>query len=100
LRHPKAGILKIIPGGRGGRQSKRESVMKNLKKLGAAVVLSAMVVGSGAALSACAYGGVATTPDGTVIIVRNDLILAGLLRRVYVCKTVGSALNCVEAAAP
>jgi hypothetical protein len=74
--------------------------MMNLKKLGVAVVLAATLLGSGAMMTACAYGGVASTPDGTVVIVRNDFFLFGLLRKVYVCKNAGAGLTCTETSAP
>jgi hypothetical protein len=53
-----------------------------------------LMVALGAVTSGCAYGGIATTPDGTVIVARNGLL--GALRKIYVCKVVGNALNCVE----
>ena len=52
------------------------------------------LLGLGAAVGGCAYGGVATTADGTVIIARNGLL--GTLRKVYICKLAGTALTCVE----
>jgi len=68
------------------------------------VVASALLVlivgAAGATMNGCAYGGVASTPDGTVIIVRNDFLLFGLLRKVYSCKNNGGQLSCVETAAP
>jgi hypothetical protein len=42
----------------------------------------------------CAYGGIASTPDGTVLVARNSLF--GGLRKIYVCKLVGNAFTCVE----
>ncbi len=48
----------------------------------------------GALFGGCAYGGVASTPDGTIIIARNGLL--GALRKVYVCKVVGEDLTCKE----
>jgi len=44
----------------------------------------------------CAYGGIATTPDGTILVARNSLF--GGLRKIYVCKVVGNGFNCVEGA--
>jgi hypothetical protein len=42
----------------------------------------------------CAYGGIATTPDGTILVARNSLF--GGLRKIYVCKLAGDAFSCVE----
>jgi hypothetical protein len=70
------------------------------KKASTAILLALTLGGTGAVVGGCAYGGVASTPDGTIVITRNDNILFGLLRKVYVCKAVGSALTCSEAAAP
>jgi hypothetical protein len=50
------------------------------------------VVGLGGA--GCAYAGVATTPDGTILVARNSLF--GGLRKIYLCKLVGEAFKCVE----
>jgi hypothetical protein len=74
--------------------------MNILRKLGAATLLAATLGSAGATMGGCAYGGVATTPDGTVIITRNDLLLGGLLRKVYVCKVAGNALTCAESPTP
>jgi hypothetical protein len=43
---------------------------------------------------------VASTPDGTIVITRNDMFLFGALRKVFVCKANGSQLVCNETAAP
>jgi hypothetical protein len=54
----------------------------------------------GISLSACAYGGVATTGD-SVVVARNDGFLFGLLRKVYVCKVTPAGLSqCASADAP
>jgi hypothetical protein len=45
----------------------------------------------GCAMSACSYGGVATAGDAAII-ARNDNILFGLLRKVYVCKVTPAGL--------
>jgi len=74
--------------------------MKNVKKMTAFVLLAVTMRAGAVALNGCAYGGVASTPDGTVVIVRNDYFLAGLLRKVYVCKVNGSQLACTETTAP
>jgi hypothetical protein len=53
-----------------------------------------------AALSGCAYSGVATVGD-KVVVPRNDHLLFGLLRSVYVCQVTDSGLkNCEEGEAP
>ncbi len=48
----------------------------------------------------CAYGGIAAAPDGTVYVARNDMLLFGVLRKVYVCKPAGAALACTEVPTP
>ena len=48
----------------------------------------------------CAYSGVATMADGTVIVARNDMILFGALRQVYVCKSAGGTLTCEAGGGP
>ncbi len=69
---------------------------QTMKKLGTLVLLAATCGG----VFGCAYAGVATAPDGSVYIARNDLFLLGLLRKVYVCKPAGAGLVCTEAASP
>ena len=70
------------------------------KRLSAVALLAVAVGGTGAVAGGCAYSGVASTPDGTVVITRNDLLLFGALRKVFVCKVNGSVLACAETAAP
>jgi hypothetical protein len=60
------------------------------------LLLALALLGSGVAVGGCAYGGIASTPDGTVLIARNSLL--GTLRKIYVCKIAGTALTCVESA--
>lgn len=48
----------------------------------------------GLGFGGCAYGGIASTPDGTVLVARNSLF--GGLRKIYVCKLAGNAFTCVE----
>ena len=67
-----------------------------MKKLGVLALLAATFSGA----FGCAYAGLATAPDGSVYVARNDLFLLGLLRKVYVCKPAGAGLVCTEAAAP
>lgn len=38
-----------------------------------------------ALMSGCSYAGVATTSNNQVVIARNDGLLFGILRAVYVC---------------
>jgi hypothetical protein len=66
------------------------------KRVSAVALLVAALGGTGAVVGGCAYGGVAATPDGTVVITRNDLLLFGALRKVFVCKVNGTALDCKE----
>jgi hypothetical protein len=68
------------------------------KRLSAMALLVAALGGTGAVVGGCAYGGVASTPDGTVVITRNSLF--GILRKVFVCKVNGNVLACVETIAP
>lgn len=70
------------------------------KRLSGGALLAIVVAGAGAVMGGCAYSGVAATPDGTVVITRNDILLFGLLRKVYVCKVNGPAMTCTETAAP
>jgi hypothetical protein len=69
--------------------------MRNSLRPVALSLLAVALLGAG-----CAYGGATTTQDGSVVITRNDLILFGLLRKVYVCKQTGSELVCTETKAP
>lgn len=69
------------------------STIKKLCVLGVVAVVCAGGTG-------CMYAGIATTPDGTLYVARNDLFLAGLLRKMYVCKPAGEKLACTETSAP
>jgi hypothetical protein len=63
-------------------------------------VLAASVLGSTLAMTGCMYGGIAASGD-SVVITRNDMFLAGLLRKVFVCQvTPGGVTQCMEAEAP
>jgi hypothetical protein len=75
-------------------------MIKMVKKVTAFALLAVTLGVGGLAMNGCAYGGVATTPDGTVVIVRNDFFLFGLLRKVYTCKNNGGQLICSETATP
>jgi hypothetical protein len=68
------------------------------KKVSTAILLAVVLGGTGAAVGGCAYGGIASTPDGTIVLTRNGLL--GLLRKVYVCKVAGAVLTCTETVAP
>jgi hypothetical protein len=70
------------------------------KRVSAVGLLVAALGGTGAVVGGCAYGGVAATPDGSVVITRNDLFLFGALRKVFVCKVNGTALTCAESTPP
>jgi hypothetical protein len=57
--------------------------------IGGALLLWAATIGSG-----CAYGGIATTADGsTVYIARNDLLFFGIARRIYACKVTNNQMQ-------
>ncbi len=68
------------------------------KRLSAVALLAAVLGGTGAVVGGCAYAGITSTPDGTVVLARNSLF--GALRKVFVCKVNGNVLNCVETTAP
>ena len=55
--------------------------------------IAACLFGSAAAVGGCAYGGVAAVDDDTVVIVRNDAFLFGLLRSVHVCQVADTGLT-------
>jgi hypothetical protein len=48
------------------------------------------------AMGGCAYSGIASTPDGTIVLARNSML--GANRKIFVCKVVADALKCVESA--
>ena len=54
--------------------------MPAVKKLVQSCLLIATVASCGLFANGCAYGGVATLPDGTVIVARNSLL--GALRKI------------------
>jgi hypothetical protein len=66
------------------------------KSLGLAAMLAASIVLSGLCGAGCAYGGMAATPDGTVVLARNSLL--GANRKIFVCHVAGNDLKCVESA--
>ncbi len=66
-----------------------------------AVALLAATLGTGAVMSGCAYGSMATAPDDKIVITRQDSFLFGALRKVFVCKvTDGGAASCHDAESP
>ena len=69
-----------------------------MKKIARTVFVVGALMASALSLGACAYGGVTTAGD-KVVITRNDLLLYGALRKVYVCSVGDTGLtNCVESA--
>jgi hypothetical protein len=65
------------------------------------IKMSVLAAGLAASLGACGYAGVAATADGKVVIARNDGLLFGALRKVYVCSVDASGVTgCVSADAP
>lgn len=61
-----------------------------------------LAVATAAPLSGCSYGAIATTQDGSkVVVTRNDMFLYGALRKVFVCKVAdGGVAGCAEAESP
>ena len=59
--------------------------------------LWAMVVVAAGLFGGCAYSGITSTPDGTVIVARNSMF--GANRKIYVCKVAGQDLSCAESKA-
>ena len=61
-----------------------------------------LAVATAAPLTGCAYGQIATTQDGSkVVVTRNDLFLYGALRKVFVCKVAdGGVAGCAESESP
>jgi hypothetical protein len=58
---------------------------KSIKRLAAIVVISVTLGG-------CGYSGVAAVGDAAIV-ARNDWILFGLLRKVYVCRITPTGLT-------
>jgi hypothetical protein len=59
-----------------------------------------LALACGWSASGCGYAGVATAGDAAIVL-RNDWILFGLLRKVYVCKiTPGGLTQCSNAETP
>jgi hypothetical protein len=71
-----------------------------MKKMARTVFVVGALMGSALTLGACSYGGLATVGD-KVVITRNDGLLFGALRKIYVCQVGESGLsNCTETEAP
>jgi hypothetical protein len=58
------------------------------------VVVMAALLTCGLIGNGCAYSGMASTPDGTVILARNSML--GANRKIFVCHVAGNDLKCVE----
>lgn len=72
-----------------------------MKKITRGVVLVGALAMMGATLGGCSYAGVAAVGGDRVVIPRNDGLLFGVLRKVYVCKVTDSGLSdCIEGEAP
>jgi hypothetical protein len=61
-----------------------------MRKLGLNLVILCALA---AAVSACAYGGVAKVGKKQVVVLRNDAFLFGALRKAFVCKVNSSGLS-------
>lgn len=61
-----------------------------------------LAVAMAAPLAGCSYGQVATTQDGSkVVVTRQDGFLFGALRKVFVCKVAdGGVAGCSESESP
>jgi len=69
-----------------------------MKKIG--MLLGALAVAGMLGLGGCAYGGVAASGNHAIVM-KNDLLLGGLLRAVYVCKIDPAGLvGCSEGESP
>ncbi|OFZ18113.1 MAG: hypothetical protein A2Z20_06080 [Bdellovibrionales bacterium RBG_16_40_8] len=62
----------------------------------------AVIIACAASLFGCAhYGGIAPVGKGKVVILRNDVLLFGLLRKALVCDTSSEGVsNCKESEQP
>lgn len=72
-----------------------------MKKFARTVFVVGALMASALTLGGCAYGGVAAVGTDKVVITRNDSLLFGVLRKVYICTVSESGLsNCTETEAP
>ncbi len=70
-----------------------------LRNLARSMALALTVVTCGALGAGCAYSGMASTPDGSIVIARNGML--GANRNIFVCRVgADSALKCLETASP
>ena len=70
-------------------------------KLVGKLALRASLLVFAATVVSCAYGGAAGVGNEHVVITRNDQLLWGLLRKVYVCKVSPTGLRaCAEGVSP
>ena len=72
-----------------------------MKKMARGVCLVGALAFGAVALGGCSYAGV-TSVGGKVVVTRNDGLLMGVLRKIYVCEVAddGGLTNCVEGEAP
>ncbi len=63
-------------------------MQKFLKK----VVMHTILAGATGMLCGCTYGSISVSGDKAVI-TRNDMLLFGIFRKVYVCKVTEEGLN-------
>ena len=71
-----------------------------MKKIARTVFVVGALIGSAVSLGACSYGSLATVGE-RVVVPRNDGLLFGALRKVYVCNVTEAGLsNCVEGESP
>ena len=69
-----------------------------MKKLG--MMLGALAIAGMLGLGGCAYGGVAASGSQAVVL-KNDMLLFGVLRAAYVCKIDPAGLvGCSEGESP
>jgi hypothetical protein len=62
----------------------------------AAVLATALLVSAFA--GGCAYSGITSTPDGSVVLARNSML--GANRKIFFCHVAGNDLKCTESASP
>ena len=61
---------------------------------GSLIAAVALLATLGGVSGGCAYSGITSTPDGTIVLARNSLL--GANRKLFVCKVVGTDLTCTE----
>ena len=50
------------------------------------------------ALSGCMYRGLTVSKDGTTYVAKNDMLLFGLMNKIFICTPNGTALTCKPSA--